>query len=48
MINIVLFASSTVILALIYLLCREMRIRRALQLLIAKLISHWRDQISNE
>lgn len=48
LINLVLFASSVVILALIYFLSREMRMRRALQLLIAKLLTHWRNQKPNE
>ena len=48
MINIVLFATAILVLALIFFLSRDMRLRRALQLLIAKLLSNWRRQNSDE
>ena len=48
MLNIVLFGTGLLVLALIFFLSREMRLRRALQLLIAKLLSNWRSQNSDE
>lgn len=48
MINIVLFVSALVTLALVYFLSREMRMRRALQLLLAKLLSNWRNDNSHD
>ena len=48
MINIVLFATAILVLALIFFLSREMRLRRALQLLLAKLLANWRSQNSDE
>ena len=48
MINIVLFATAILVLALIFFLSREMRLRRGLQLLIAKLLSNWRSQNPDE
>jgi hypothetical protein len=44
----VLFVSTIVTLALVYFLSREVRMRRALQLLLAKLLSNWRNNKSHD
>jgi hypothetical protein len=48
LLNQVLFAIAILVLILAYLLAREMRLRRALQLLLTKILSRWRTDQKHE
>ncbi|MCH8148687.1 MAG: hypothetical protein IH987_11930 [Planctomycetes bacterium] len=42
--HVILTASAVLVMVLVLLLCREVRMRRALQSLLKKLLSYWRNR----
>jgi hypothetical protein len=46
--HVILTASSVLVVVLVLLLCREVRLRRALQSLLKKLLSFWRNRDAEE
>jgi len=46
--HVILTASSVLVVVLVLLLCREVRLRRALQALLKRLLSFWRNRDAEE
>jgi hypothetical protein len=46
--HMILTASSVLVVVLVLLLCREVRLRRALQTLLKRLMSYWRNSDAEE